>query len=354
MKICHVTSVHQPEDIRIFHKECMSLAKAGHDIYLVERGKSYEKNGVHIVGIGNLPTGKIKRITKGAKAAYDKALSLDCEVYHIHDPELIPYGIKLKKLGKKVIFDSHEDVPAQIMDKDWIPKQFRKMIADIYKKYETQAVKQFDAVVAATPHIADIFKGRAKKVIVVNNYPKLDDIQFHETPFAERDAIICYAGGINELRGERIMIEAMKDVQGNLIIAGDHEKETIGGGITYTGRLDREGVNALYGKAVVGLCILKPISNYFYSQPIKLYEYMAAGIPFICSDFPLWRELAIVSGAGICVSPEDIKDISRAINQLLNDRELAQKMGRNGRQFVTKDCLWDKEEEKLVKLYCTM
>lgn len=231
MKICHMTSAHQQEDIRIFHKECVSLAENGYETYQVACGDTYEKYGVYQVGIGERAHGRIGRMTKTAKRVYMAAVKLDADIYHFHDPELMPYGLKLKHRGKKVIFDSHEDVPSQIMDKDWIPKPLRRIVSGLYTSYETYAVKRLDAVIAATPHIAEKFRGRAKKVVVVNNYPKLDDIVFHATPFSEREPIICYAGGINELRGEKIMIEAMKDVDGMLIIAGEHEKIEIGGGV---------------------------------------------------------------------------------------------------------------------------
>ena len=229
MRVCYLTSAHNSTDIRIFVKECTSLASAGYEVYLVASGESRTENSVNIIGIGSAPAGRRKRMTGFAKTIYETAKSLDCDVYHFHDPELMPYALKFKRLGKKVIFDSHEDVPAQILDKEWIPYPLRKLVSIVYKRYETYAVRQFDAVVAATPHIADTFKGRAKKVVVINNYPKLDDIEFHNKPFAERERIICYAGGINALRGENIMIEAMKDVDGQLIIAGDHKIETMGG-----------------------------------------------------------------------------------------------------------------------------
>lgn len=225
-----MTSAHTQEDIRIFHKECISLARAGHETYMVSCGNTYDKNGVHLVGIGEPEKSRRKRMTESAKKVYEAAKALDADVYHFHDPELLPYGLKLKRAGKKVIFDSHEDVPGQIMDKPWIPKALRKIVSVSYKTYETHVVKNLDAVVAATPHIAVAFKGRCKKVVVVNNYPRLDDIEFHETPFSEREPIVCYAGGIDALRGEQIMIEAMKDVDGQLIIAGDHEIMEIPGG----------------------------------------------------------------------------------------------------------------------------
>ena len=124
-----------------------------------------------------------------------------------------------------------------------------------------------------------------------------------------------------------------------------------GGGIRYIGQIGRIGVNKLYGSAIAGLCILKPIENYYYSQPIKVYEYMAAGIPYICSDFPGWRKLAEESGAGICVDTENVMEISKTIELLLKDRNFAQQMGRNGREYVMSNCNWTNEEKRLLSLY---
>lgn len=357
MKICHMTSVHQSTDIRVFIKECCSLADAGYNVYLVAKGDSRKENNVEVIGVGNMPTGKLKRMFTFSKTVYKKALTLDCDVYHFHDPELLPYGIKLAKKGKTVIFDSHEDVPAQILDKSYIPAPLRKLISNIYKCYETHAVKYFSAVIAATPHIAEQFKGRAKKVVVINNYPKLDDIEFHTTPFDKREAIVCYAGGINELRGEKIMVEAMRNVDGTLIIAGEHElvklesKNGDKGVVDYVGKLDRNGVNKLYGKAVVGLCLLKPAKNYINSQPIKMYEYMAAGIPFICSDFPKWKLIADKTQAGICVDPENNSAVVTAINLLLENRSISQEMGIRGRKAVEQFYSWEAESKVLLGLY---
>lgn len=354
IKVCHMTDAHQQEDVRIFHKECVSLAKNGFDVYLVSRGKIYEKDGVHMVGIGDISGNRLFRMTKVAKKIYKTARKIDADIYHFHDPELLLYGLKLKKMGKKVIFDSHEDVPAQIMDKYWIPKPMRSLISKSYRLLETYAVKRLDAVVAATPYIAKQFKHRAGKITVLNNYPKLDDIQYHDTPFAKRDRIMCYAGGISEIRGEKIMVEAMKDVNGTLVLAGEHPVEQVGGGysvIRYIGALNRAGINELYGKSHIGLCVLQPTGSYVNSKPVKMYEYMAAGLPFICSDFPLWRAVAEKTRAGMCVDAADSRAVAAAVNHILRHPEEAQKMGRNGRRAVEKQYCWEKEEQKLTSLY---
>lgn len=350
MKICHMTCAHPSNDVRIFVKECSSLAAAGNEVYLVAQGDIRTENDVHVVGLGAPPKSRLARMTAFARKAYRTALELDCEVYHLHDPELLPYGLKLKSAGKKIIFDSHEDVPGQILDKDWIPAPLRKAVSRAYRAYETHCVRRLDAIVAATPHIGKQFEGRARRIAVVNNFPRLDDIVFHNTAFSDRPAQLCYAGGISHNRGDGIMRAAMQDVDGRLVIAGAHAPETIGN-VEYAGMLGRAGVNALYGSSVAGLCILKPIRNYYDSQPIKMFEYMAAGLPFICSDFPGWRRVAQESGAGICVDPGDTAAIAAAIRRLLTDRETAQAMGRLGREYVIAHCTWKNEEQTLLALY---
>lgn len=302
-----------------------------------------------MVGCGR-NSSRLQRMIFFTGKIYREACKLDCDIYHLHDPELLRYGLKLKRKGKKVIFDSHEDVPAQIMDKPWIASAIRKFISACYRKYETYVVKRIDAVVAATPYIAGQFAGRARKVVTVNNYPKLDDIVFHDTPFEQREKIICYAGGISKIRGEEIMVQAMKDVDGVLILAGEHEKTELGG-VKYLGHIDRAAVNKLYGQAVAGFILLLPTANYRNSLPIKMFEYMAAGLPFIASDFPMWQEIVQKHHCGICVSVNDLGEIRRAVTWILSHREEAGHMGENGRRVVEKNCNWHMEERKLTELY---
>lgn len=354
IKVCHMTSVHDSDDVRIFLKECSSIANSGYDTYLVARGSSRNENGVKIIGVGEAPKSRIKRCKFFAKKIYKKALELNCDIYHFHDPELLKFGLKLQKKGKKVIFDSHEDVPAQILDKTYIPKMIRILISKWYKSYETKIVKKISAVITSTPYIAKKFVGRAKKVIDINNYPKLEDIKFCSIPFEERESNICYAGGITDMRGKNIMIEAMDGLSARLLLAGYNETSddfSLYENIKYLGILNRAQINDLYGKSVVGLCLLKPANNYIYSQPIKMFEYMAAGLPFVCSNFPLWEQVVQSSKAGICVDINDINSIRNSILKLLSDRKLAENMGKNGRKAVEEIYNWDVEANKLIELY---
>lgn len=356
-KICHFTSAHNCDDVRIFLKESCSLAQEGNEVYLVAEGADHQINGVNIVGCGNKPEERKARFLDFTKKIYRKALELDCDVYHFHDPELLPYGIKLKNAGKKVIFDSHEDVPAQIMSKYWIPASLRWGVSKLYKAYESYAVAKFDAVITATPAIAKKFEGRAKKVVVINNYPRLDDIVFQTKPFEERPAAVCYAGGLDAIRGGKVMVEAIEDLQDmELVLAGPCDENikgiiSQGKNVKYMGQVNRKRINDMYGDSIAGLVLLHPLERYKVSKPVKMYEYMAAGLPFICSDFPSWRKLVNDTGAGICVPWNDVDAIREAICRLVNNRELAQNMGRQGRKFVKEKYNWNIEARKLLELY---
>lgn len=356
-KICHFTSVHNCDDVRIFLKECYSLAQNGYEVYLVAEGTDKQINGINVVGCGNKPEERKARFLDFTKKIYRKALELDCDVYHFHDPELLPYGINLKNAGKKVIFDSHEDVPAQIMSKYWIPASLRWGVSKLYKAYESYAVAKFDAVITATPAIAKKFEGRAKKVVVINNYPRLDDIVFQTKPFEERPADVCYAGGLDAIRGGKVMVEAIEDLQDmELVLAGPCDENikgiiSQGKNVKYMGQVNRKRINDMYGDSIAGLVLLHPLERYKVSKPVKMYEYMAAGLPFICSDFPSWRKLVNDTGAGICVPWNDVDAIREAICRLVNNRELAQNMGRQGRKFVKEKYNWNIEARKLLELY---
>lgn len=359
MKVCHMTSVHESTDIRIFLKECVSLAQAGYDTYQVAYGESFEKDGVKTIGLGKRESSRIKRILVGSRRVYQEALKIDADVYHFHDPELLLYAKKLKKKNKIVIYDSHEDVPRQIMSKEWIPMFWRKMISVAYEKYEKGVAKKLDCVVTATPHIHHIFESNGAKTCTVKNYPILSDIHGDNNDYARRSDIICYAGGLTEVRGITDAIKAMEYCSGKLLLAGSIEEEYRAElerlpGYKKTellGFLDRKQIEAMYNSSKIGLAILKKTPNHVNALAIKLFEYMAAGIPIICSNFPLWVEIVEKNGCGICVEPENIEDIQKAIDFLFAHPEEGKKLGDRGKQIVREKYNWENEKYKLLNLY---
>lgn len=360
--ICHISSVHTRNDTRIFIKECCSLVKAGYNVSLIiADGKGNEhREGVHIYDVGAFK-GRINRIRNATKCVFSKAVTMNADIYHLHDPELIPYGLNLKRLGKTVIFDSHEDVPKQFINKHYLNRPTRWLIAKIFAAYETWACKRFDVIVTPTPFISKKFLTINPRTIEISNFPIIGELAA-ATSWYDKHRVICYVGGINANRGIREIVTAMSMTNSSvrLNIGGEFEdkeieseaKEHLGWTkVDALGYLKRDGVRDLLSRSIAGLVTLHPIVNYLDALPTKMFEYMSAGIPVIASNFPLWRKIIEGNDCGICVDPLHPSEISSAIDFIVNNQERARQMGENGRIAVQNLYNWPIEERKLINLY---
>jgi glycosyltransferase involved in cell wall biosynthesis len=366
MKVSHLTSVHPTEDIRIFIKECKSLAAAGHEVSLITANEgSYTSDGVQIIGLDVKAPSRVKRMIKATRAVYQKALEIDSDVYHFHDPELLWVGLKLKKKGKKVVYDVHEDVPEQVLSKQWIPKPLRKLVSYAVTTVERYCSSRFDAVVTATPHISNRFRTYNKNTVTIHNFPILNELLDNvQEPKEKTSSNFIYVGGLTGLRGTKEMVQAIgllnEEKDSRLILGGafspaslkDEVQREEGWNYTdFKGYLTRAEVKKTLSEATGGLVLIHPEPRYVVSYPIKLFEYMSAGIPAIASNFPLWRDIVEKNNCGLCVDPLNPSEIADAMKWLLENPEEARKMGENGRAAVIEKYNWEHESKELVSLY---
>jgi hypothetical protein len=365
MKVAHLTSAHPRHDIRIFVKECSTLAAAGHEVFLiVADGLGGEtRSGVHIVDVGAKSGGRLSRMTDTVRRVKAAALALKPDVAHFHDPELIPAALSLQKHGIKVVYDVHEDVPRQVLSKPWIPRLLRRPVSGAVEVLEDFAVRRFDAIVAATPFIRERFeRAGARKVVDVCNYPILEEL-VRDTPWEARQDTVCYLGGITRIRGIEPIVAALPLAEAKLDLAGPWSeaglKESLQASpgwawVNDLGMLDRAGVAEVLARCKVGLVTLFPTPNYVDALPIKLFEYMAAGIPVIASDFPLWRGIVEDANCGLLVDPQDPAAIAAAMKTLLADPVNARILGESGKRAVLAKYSWAAEGRKLAALYQTL
>lgn len=368
LKIVHLTSSHYADDARILHKECRSLAKAGHDVTLVARnGNDAVVDGVKILALRSDPARRLQRWTKAVWRAYREAARLDADVYHFHDPELIPVGIWLTLCGKRVIYDAHEDLPKTFAYKHYLPKFAREGLGWLTGKIENVAARRFAGIVAATPGIANRFSSQNKNTVLVRNFPVLEEqVNASPMPWNERPPLVAYVGSTGPERGIRECVKAVgslpKELNARFALGGPISpelrrqiEESKGGDRTeILGRLGRGEVATLLGRSRVGLVPLKPMPNYINALPVKLFEYMSAGIPVIASDFPLWRRIVDGCGCGLLVDPPDEINLACAIEYLLDHPEEARRMGQRGKKAVEDKYNWKPEGVRLVEFYATL
>ena len=367
MRVVHISTIHRALDVRIFYKECKTLTAAGYEVHLlVPNPPSNELEGVFFHAIDkvtNIP--RLQRTWLRLRSAYQLAISLKADIYHFHDPELIPVGILLQRVGAKVIYDVHEDTAWEAISLHKRYPLVGWLKFGIWTLLEGMAKIILDAFICVTPKIAGNFP--QTKTIMVRNFPLKAELQKTKDSYisySARPNNIIYAGGITKIRAIKEMICGIEmlptTLAAKLILLGEfspvglkNESEQLPGWqrVEFLGWQSRKDMVRYLVQAKVGLVIFHPQRDHVQALPNKLFEYMAAGLPVVASDFPLWREIVQEIGCGLLVNPLKTQEIAQAIQYILERPEEGEAMGKRGQEAVYSQYNWEMESDKLLKLY---
>jgi len=358
MKIAHLTSVHPQNDNRIFYKECTTLVKEGYDVALIVAGsESSVINDINIVGYEK-SQGRLKRILKTSLIDMIKICKkIDADIYHFHDPELIFTGFYLKMIGKKVIYDIHENNPASLLSKPYIKSNLtRKILAKIFDIFEKSSVRFFDAIVTARPDITKRFKH--KNIVTLRNFPILPDLEkLKKIDIIKEKPSVIFVGGMTKIRGINELLDAFENLdEYELWLLGpiheDRLSQRIENGcknVRYLGEVEAYEIFNYINHADIGIITFLSAPNHLQTLATKPFEYMACGKPMIMSNFSYWQET--FGNSSLYVDPSNSIEIVERVRSLLGDRKLMKKMGEINKKLSKDEYNWEKESQKLIKLY---
>jgi glycosyltransferase involved in cell wall biosynthesis len=369
IKICHLTSTHKNHDQRILIKECVTLSRAGYDVYQVAQGDNGDYEGVHLIGTGERKEGAFYRLIIRPRHVYKKGLALNADIYQIHDMELLPYAVKLKRKGKKVIFDYHEDYAMRFIESDvmHLPKAIMKIISTLYSRYEKRVISKIDAMISVTPNICDRLARTNRNTVMITNYPSIHDPCWGKPISYDIDSnYICFTGQISPYYCLSTALAAIQNYDGiQFKICGPERRGgeikqlndiDTGSHLQYLGNLPFEQLPDFVSHSIASIVTWRgydcdPDRDLGTLGVNKLFESMLRGVPVICTDSKLWSDIVKKYNCGICVKAGDYNDMVNALEYLLKNRSMAEAMGQNGRTAVFMEFNWESQEPALLHLY---
>jgi glycosyltransferase involved in cell wall biosynthesis len=351
-----LTTVHQATDPRIFHREAMTLVESGLTVSIIGKHPHSERlEGVWIEALPE-PANRLRRLML-AFTLLKHAYRLHGRVYIFHDLELLVAGLALRLIGRKVIYDCHENTPETMLQKTWIPPLLRLPVAFMVAVTESLGSRLLTGVVVVNEELHRRFP--RKRTIVVRNLPPATVIDHlgQGPPLSSRAKAVIYAGGLSRIRGIGELVQAFRGINSGaeLWLVGEFSdplfrEQTLSSlppNVKWFGQKDYAEVLELYHHAKVGAVLIHPTSNHRNAMPIKIFEYLAAGLPVIASDMPQFTPL--LQGCGVLVNPEDVAQIRTAVEALLCDEARLAEMSRIGRERIATSFRWEDDARRLVE-----
>jgi len=366
-RICLVTSGHPPFDERIFWKFGQSLSDNGYTVSIICSTEQINKtiNGISIKGFDGYSYNKKKKID----SLHDLITASNPDI--IICSEMLPVfaALNFKKVKKntKIILDVTEWFPENVAYKfngvkRWI-KYFQLLIPYLYVLYKV------DHLIIGEVSKKKRYKllARSKPKSVVGYYPVLKYFNYKKPDLSKEEIILGYAGvitferGINKLLRVSISIADKFPLKKfKLLLFGRFtyqiEENEFKQKISIINNLKVEFVDWTdYDKMSIAIekmdiCFDLRERNFIYSNslPIKLFEYMACGKPFIYSDIKPIRDEIDYEKYGFLVNPDNESEIINAIESYLNNPKLAEEHSVNARKLIEGSKNWESESKKLI------
>ncbi len=372
--ICHITTGHPPFDTRVFKRECVSLAKAGFKVTLLAQHDREEVvDGVNIHPLKKY-SGFVKEKFIAPQQAIKIARSINADLYHFHDPELVPWMAKLaSQISKPIVWDAHEDYVSTISHFNKFKiRRISRFVAEIFGYLERKScLERFAGVVTVTDTMARRYLDLGLKTCVLENVPDLSNIkraaedQRFSTPLFVSTGYQFKDRGIFEIAEAFNNLSARSQFQ--IAYWGSFENESLRdelrqrAGSLNSQRVFVEGpvewkrlVNDLLPQAWASFVLFNTQDrNNCVGLPNRFFESWAASVPVIATAGTEVAKIVEAKGGGIVVPSNDPKHLESAMVRFAHEPDLVHRMGVNARRAVDEEFNWAAAFERLILLYAS-
>jgi len=361
--IVHITILHDRYDTRIFQKECLSLRNS-YDVTLIVNDHLGDEftNGIRIIDLHLEKGNRLVWVRNSVNRISEILEEIRPRIVHVHDPELLWLYCKMKHKFL-FVFDLHDDLVLQVLEKEYISKFLRRPVSWCSSIFLTSFIKRIDGLITAADYMTDKYRYYNPRSITIWNYPVLSEFK-PKVDFTLGNQIrILFIGTAYTGRSLENLCEIITEPEFrhafSLTIIGEVSELLLGkirrfieaGNIELLPPMKYHNLYDIMQSYDIGF-----ICDYKFGRneqiiPIKILEYMAAGLPVIGSNLPKIKSIIQECGNGFIVDLDEENDSIRAIlRQVLNRPQMLKELGINSLNGV-KDYSWWKMKSKLLDFY---
>ena len=371
MKICHITTVHPAQDARIFYRMCRALAARNHDVVLIAP-ETFTAEPRLRPSHYNDRLGGAGRLRRSGALALEAALGEEADLYHFHDPELIPMALmlKMRRRNRVVVYDVHEDYPSMMRHKHWLPPWTRPAAAVSARLANWIAAHVLDGIVTADGGVAaDFEKAGTANVFVHYNFPPADFASRNNPGPVSPSWDLVYIGGLSQRTGIFIVFDALRilaqrGLRPTLRLAGYTDGEAgwaaidaalralgLHSQVKFDGRIAHSEVPGWLQRGRIGLVPLQAVPKFMKNIPTKMFEYWACGLPVLASDLPPARQFVVEGENGYRFAPASATHLAERLAHLLRHPDICLRLGHNGRAMIESHWNNDQQVAGLIGFY---
>lgn len=351
------TIVHHPEDARILHRQIRALVEAGHTVTYVAPFRECGVTPWDQIRSVDVPRSQGRDRLPSLRAARSALTRLapEADLLLFHDPELLLALPSKSKRPPVTVWDVHEDTPAALLTKPWVPEPLRRPLGRVVRGFERGAERRLRLLLAEEGYRSR-FRGDHP---VVPNTTDVPDVPLRPAG----DDRVVYLGHVSMARGAREMVHMgrrLRDHGVRLEVIGNADAEVRPllreahqeNALHWYGFVPNDRALRMAAGALAGISLLHDTDNYRHSLPTKVVEYMAHGLPVVTSPNPMAE--ALVSRrpegrSGFVVPFNDGEAATRAVLELRDNEELRRELASTGHRIARTSYHWPVQARVFVK-----